>query len=303
MPNFDTFAFTPMMPKLNTENPEVKEYLLRAASYWIEEIGIDGWRLDVANEVDHRFWRDFRAVVKRANPEVYILGEVWHNSLAWLQGDQFDAVMNYPITNIALDFFAKGSIDAYQFASGIDSIHSAYPLSVNEVAFNLLDSHDTPRLLTMSGGDRQRMMLAAVFQLTYYGAPCIYYGDEVGMGGENDPDCRRTMVWERNKQDRALFSFYKKMIELRKKHRALRDGTFTFLLAKAGRKEIAYERRDKENDFVIIMNTNEQGSLIKLEVFDGVWSNVFTGKEYVVKKGDLQVKLGSLDFMILWKKR
>lgn len=104
IPTYDTFAFEPHMPKLNTEHPEVKEYLLKVAEFWITEVGIDGWRLDVANEVDHDFWREFRKVVKRANPEAYILGEIWHESAPWLEGDKFDAVMNYPFTDAVLDF-------------------------------------------------------------------------------------------------------------------------------------------------------------------------------------------------------
>ncbi|EGL82787.1 alpha amylase catalytic region [Caldalkalibacillus thermarum TA2.A1] len=134
-PNYDTFAFTPFMPKFNTENPEVKEYLLNVAKYWIEEVGIDGWRLDVANEVDHAFWREFLKVVKQAKPDAYILGEIWHNALPWLQGDQFDAVMNYPVTNAALDFFCKGETDAEQFMSRIEAMH--VPLLLRGLIFIL----------------------------------------------------------------------------------------------------------------------------------------------------------------------
>src|SRR5690625_7339887 len=103
------------MPKLNTSNPDVKKYLLDVARYWIEEFDIDGWRLDVANEVDHSFWREFRKIVKETKQEAYILGEIWHDSMPWLQGDQFDAVMNYPFTNSVLDFFAYNKINAEQF--------------------------------------------------------------------------------------------------------------------------------------------------------------------------------------------
>src|SRR5699024_5658775 len=103
VPNFDSFAFTSHMPKLNTEHPDVKQYLLDVATYWIKEFDIDGWRLDVANEVDHQFWREFRTAVKSVKQDVYILGEIWHDSMPWLQGDQFDAVMNYPFTNSAIE--------------------------------------------------------------------------------------------------------------------------------------------------------------------------------------------------------
>ena len=187
-PNYDTFAFTEQMPKLNTENAEVKEYLLNVARYWIEEFDIDGWRLDVANEVDHSFWREFRKTVKSVKPDAYILGEIWHDSMPWLQGDQFDAVMNYPFTQSALDFFAKGTINADVFAQRISHVLHSYPNNVNEVSFNLLGSHDTPRILTIANENKDRLKLLFLFQLTFIGSPCIYYGDEIGMTG-------RTRSW------------------------------------------------------------------------------------------------------------
>lgn len=149
IPTYDTFAFEPTMPKLNTENPEVQEYLLQVAEYWVKEIGIDGWRLDVANEVDHRFWRLFRNRVRAVNPDAYILGEIWHDSMMWLLGDQFDAVMNYPLTYAILDFVNTDQLDGNGFANTVGALLASYPQQVNEVAFNLLGSHDTPRLLTL----------------------------------------------------------------------------------------------------------------------------------------------------------
>lgn len=302
-PNFDTFAFTPLMPKLNTENPEVKEYLLDVAKYWIEEIGIDGWRLDVANEVDHQFWRDFRNTVKEANPEAYILGEIWHNSLPWLQGDQFDAVMNYPVTNTTLDFFCKETIDAEQFMSGIDEMHVSYPLQVNQVAFNLLDSHDTPRLLTICEEDQRKLRLAVTFQLTYLGTPCIYYGDEIGLTGGHDPDCRKTMIWDKSEQDRELFNFYKQIIHLRNRYAALRTGSFSFLSAMKGTKQIAYERRNEQDHFVIIMNAANQEASIQVALPKGSWTDI-SKEELTNKQEGLQtMTLAAYHYIILKKTR
>ena len=231
------------MPKLNTEHPAVKQYLLEAARYWVEEIGIDGWRLDVANEVDHHFWREFRQTVKEVNPEAYILGEIWHDSMMWLEGDQFDAVMNYPFTNALLNYAAYGHIDGLAFANAIGTQLANYPQQVGEVAFNLLDSHDTPRLLTLCDGDERRMKLAALFQFTYPGAPCIYYGDEIGMSGEGgDPDRRQRMVWDEAGQNSELLHFYQTLIKLRKQHPSLRSMDIRFLHAKAKDAAIVYER-------------------------------------------------------------
>jgi cyclomaltodextrinase len=298
--NYDTFAFVPEMPKLNTEHPLVKEYLLEVARYWIADIGCDGWRFDVVNEVDHQFWREFRQVVKSANPEAYILGEIWHNSLPWLQGDQFDAIMNYPVTTSVLEFFCKDIIDAEEFMGRLDAIMLAYPLQVNEASFNLLDSHDTARLLTISKDNKKRMKLAATFQLTYLGAPCIYYGDEIGMTGDNDPDCRKPMVWHKTKQDLELFEFYKSMIKLRLENRALRDGTFRFLTAEKKSKLVAYERTTENTRFIIAMNSSEEAAAIQIPgASDSSWHVVSGSGVITTKANTLKVTLPALEYVII----
>lgn len=299
-PNYHTFAFVPEMPKLNTENPEVKEYLLDVARYWIEEVGIDGWRLDVANEVDHQFWREFRRTVKEANPEAYILGEIWHDAMPWLQGDQFDAVMNYPFANAVLQFFAKGEGDSKQFAHQLMKVIAMYPQHVHESMFNLLDSHDTPRLLHTCREDKDRMKLAVLFQLSYPGVPCIYYGDEVGMTGDTDPDCRRTMIWDESKQDRDLFAFYRKLIALRKTHRAWRDGGFRFIHLDCHPKMVAYERMDDENRFLFFLNTADSSIPLTLsDIPSGDWNIVWTNELVRQENHGLKVSVPPKGFLIL----
>ncbi|RKP54169.1 alpha-glycosidase [Cohnella endophytica] len=258
IPTYDAFAFEPHMPKLNTENAEVQAYLLEVARYWIEEIGVDGWRLDVANEVDHRFWRKFRDVVKKANPDAYILGEIWHDSQPWLGGDQFDAVMNYPLTEAMLDYAVRGTRDGKQFADLAGYLLAAYPQQATEAAFNLLGSHDTPRLLTLSKGDKRRMKLATAIQFTLAGTPCIYYGDEVGLSGGQDPGCRKCMEWDESKQDRELFDFFATLVKLRRDHRALRDGTFELQYAEPGSKLLAYAREAEGERFLVILNAGKR---------------------------------------------
>ncbi|WP_027094173.1 alpha-glycosidase [Cohnella thermotolerans] len=300
IPTYETFAFEPIMPKLNTENPEVKKYLLDVARYWIEEIGIDGWRLDVANEVDHAFWREFRQTVKAAKPDAYILGEIWHDSIPWLQGDQFDAVMNYPFTNAVLDFFAKETIDAAGFANAIGKQLAAYPQQVNETAFNLLDSHDTPRLLTQCGDDERRMRLAALFQLTYPGTPCIYYGDEFGMSGEGDPDCRKCMVWDEKEQNREMFDFYRRTIALRKKHPALREIGLRFLQAEEGGRTLVYERRSAKGErFVVAMNASGREAKVSVSA-EGKWVDAYSGEAAEIARGRLGATLPAYGFAV-WK--
>ena len=258
LPNYDTFAFVETMPKLNTENAEVKAYLLDVARYWIEEFDIDGWRLDVANEVDHAFWREFRQVVKSVKPDTYILGEIWHDSMPWLQGDQFDAVMNYPFTNSSIDYFAKNDIDAETFANSITEVLHMYPANVNEVAFNLLDSHDTPRIMTLADGNVDRLKLLYLFHLSFIGSPCIYYGDEIGMAGGQDPGCRACMIWDENEQNLKLFNYVRLLINLRKTEPTFGNGgSFRFIHTDNENNCIIYEKYNDMKRLIFIVNNSD----------------------------------------------
>src|SRR5699024_9267636 len=201
---YDTFAFTPHMPKLNTANPEVQEYLLNVARYWIEEFDIDAWRLDVANEVDHVFWKRFRQTCDAAKKDFYILGEIWHSSQSWLQGDEFHAVMNYAYTDAILDYFVKKRIPVTKMMAEINNQMMLYRDQTNQMQFNILDSHDTPRLLTETKEDKDLAKQVQAFTYIQPGVPCLYYGDEIGLTGGMDPDCRKCMVWEKEKQDQDL---------------------------------------------------------------------------------------------------
>ena len=235
---YDTFAFTPFMPKLNTANPEVQKYLLDIATYWIKKFDIDGWRLDVANEVDHHFWKKFREAVTEIKPDIYILGEIWHSSQAWLQGDEFHAVMNYAFTDSIKDYFAKKKITASQMVSGMNHQQMLYRDQVNEGTFNLLDSHDTARILTLCQGNKELMKSVMAFMFLQKGSPCIYYGTEIGMTGEDDPDCRKCMIWEKEEQDLELFGFIKELVSLRKQlSKIISEGSTQWL--------IVYDREDK----------------------------------------------------------
>ena len=213
---YHTFAFASYMPKLNTANPEVKDYLLSVATYWIEHFDIDAWRLDVANEVDHQFWRDFRRAVLAKKPDLYILGEVWHTSQPWLNGDEFHAVMNYPLSDSIKDYFLSRSKKTSQFIAEINCQSMYYKQQISEVMFNLLDSHDTERILTTAKGDIQLVKSALAFLFLQRGTPCIYYGTELELGGGMDPDCRRVMPWERVSNDNDMLNFMKNLIQLRK---------------------------------------------------------------------------------------
>lgn len=279
-PNYDTFAFTHMMPKLNTANPEVKEYLLNVGRYWVEEFDIDGWRLDVANEVDHQFWREFRQTVKSVKPDVYILGEIWHDSMPWLQGDQFDAVMNYPFTQAVVEYVAKNEINAEEFAEQLTKLLNKYPKNVNEVAFNLLGSHDTPRILTICENNKDRVKLLLLLQFSFIGTPCIYYGDEIGLTGENDPGCRKCMVWNKNEQDTNLWNFVRRLIELRKTFLTFgAKGQFEVIETDKETNHILYSKKTADETIIIVINNSNQKIKVNVpyDFSDGqaidIWNN------------------------------
>ena len=232
----------PALPKFNTDCPAVREYLLNVATHWID-FGIDGWRLDVPNEIDDDdFWREFRTRVRAINPEAYIVGEVWGEARRWLQGDMWDAVMNYQITAACLGFFGGNTLDlqetrrpssfshvktfsAAEFVEEFQRVTSMYSPEVVASQLNLLDSHDMPRFLTCCSGDIAALKMAWLFLCLIPGAPCVYYGDEIGLDGRQDPDCRKGFPWNEGAWDTDLRSWYQQCIQLRSQHSVLKNQT------------------------------------------------------------------------------
>lgn len=266
-PNYETFANQiATMPKLMTCHDDVKEYFLEVGRYWVREFGIDGWRLDVANEIDHHFWREFREAVKSENPDALIVGELWHEASEWVRGDQFDSVMNYSFQYACLDFFAKNTIRARAFANRLAKVQVNHTQAVNLSMFNLLDSHDTERFLTTCGGNVQKMALAVAFQLTYEGAPMIYYGDEVGMEGFNDPDCRRGMIWDPNEQNEDLLAWYRRLIALRREHPVLRLGHCKTVWADSATNIYGFVRFNEGEQVLVLLNNQAKPQSVDLTV-------------------------------------
>lgn len=254
--NYETFAFTQFMPKFNTFNEEVRTYLLDVARYWIKECNIDGWRLDVANEVNAEFWRDFRKVVKSENKDVYILGEVWHDSMPWLRGDQFDSVMNYPFMTAVLELFAQKTITSQEFSEKMTKVIHMYPSNVMESIFNLVDSHDTPRILTECKNDIGTVKQIFTLLLTFIGTPCLYYGDEIGLDGDMDPGCRKCMPWDPAQQNDDLFRHVQRLIALRKQNPVLaNDGDLQFIPDIP--QVIMYKRQTESVTALVMLNLSE----------------------------------------------
>ncbi|SCZ77772.1 glycoside hydrolase family 13 protein [Pseudobutyrivibrio xylanivorans] len=214
--NFECFAYCEYMPKLNTAVPAVQEFLLDIATYWIDVADIDGWRLDVADEVSHDFWRQFRKAVKAKKSDAVIIGENWHDAYPALMGEQQDSIMNYAYTKVCLDYFAKERCDEKKTVWHLNSILMRNMEQVNYMMLNLLDSHDTLRFFTEIGKDKKKLETALALTMFFPGTPCMYYGTEIAMEGAYDPDCRRCFDWDKNHWDMELMDAIKGLLALKK---------------------------------------------------------------------------------------
>ncbi len=252
IPNYECFAYERLMPKLNTANQKVREYLCDVCRHWLTLYKIDGWRLDVASEVDDGFWRSFCQAAKEANPDALIIGEVWESAGHWLDGSMFHATMNYDFRKHCRDFFASGAIDAEGFQARVTNMLMRYRKNLPYVQLNLLDSHDVSRFLSLCGGDKERLKLAVLFQMCFVGIPSVFYGDEQGISGVSEEEYRHHMIWD---GDQDLYNFYRQAIALRRKYAAFRRGDFTTLLA-AGR-VFVFRRSYYGERLTVAIGTNE----------------------------------------------
>ena len=214
-------------------NMDVVNYVLKTADVWLGEFDIDGFRLDVPNEVPFWFWKLFRERCNSIKEDVWLVGEIWGNAGRWIGPDCFDSTMNYKFfRDPVMDFFGKGTIDAATFDARLSPGRFQYPPQSVAVMMNLMDSHDTIRFLT-TAKDVRRLMLGAMFGMSYVGMPHIWYGNEVGMVGGKDPDCRRPMDWryEGDPRKQALRDYYGRITRLRRDNKVLSRGSFTTLAA------------------------------------------------------------------------
>ncbi|SEU20184.1 glycoside hydrolase family 13 protein [Paenibacillus sp. NFR01] len=292
-PNYETFGEgIAVMPKLNMGHPAVADYMMEVAKYWVREAGIDGWRLDVANEVNPLFWSRFRRELKEEFPELLIIGEIMHAPGPWLRGDQFDGGMNYVLRDALLEFFAEQTAGPARFMEQQLHIEAMLNDQANSAMFQLLGSHDTLRFLTACkeggrGWDHEatalrRMKLAVFFQMTYFGIPMIYYGDEVGMEGATDPHCRKPMLWEPETQNAELLGWYRKLIALRREYPMLRGkGAFQPWIVDEARNVVGYFRGRGSDKAGVILNLSPNHYQLELDGSSfgkNVLTDVLTGR-------------------------
>jgi cyclomaltodextrinase / maltogenic alpha-amylase / neopullulanase len=254
IPNFKCFGYYGGMPKLNLKNPEVEKYITDVACYWIKECDIDGWRLDVGDEISHFFWKNFRKAIKAVKKDMLIIGEIWHYAGDFLEGDEWDTVMNYPFYLNLIDLLADEKINVSQFVQNLGYLKGRLNKKCYPLMWNLIDSHDTARFLHLCHDNKKKQHLAAAFQLLLPGMPMVYYGDEYAMPGANDPDCRRGMYWDEEYQDKEMYNWYKKLMQIRKTHACIVEGEMIETIANDDEDTIVMIRKNGDETIAMLFN-------------------------------------------------
>jgi len=274
---FSGFAFLDNMPKLNTGNPEVADYCINRCRYWVENWGIDGIRFDVGNEVSHDFLKKIRRELKSLKPELFLLGEIWHDSIQWLQGDEYDSVMNYPFFESIHNFWLDPEQNSRDLMYAVNRVYSMYPRQANRVIFNFLDTHDTLRARNRCGSlDVLYQQLTML--MTLPGTPCIYYGTEIAMPGSHDPDCRRTMPWkEIDRGDHgAAIERMKALISIRKTFSQIREEEVLWHYDPACPRLVRYDRPGEQGILRVILNGDGEAQAVP-ETGKVLFSHGFAG--------------------------
>ena len=279
IPNYKCFGYYGGMPKLNLKNPEVEKFITDVACYWIKECDIDGWRLDVGDEISHFFWKNFRKAIKAVKKDMLIIGEIWHYAGDFLEGDEWDTVMNYPFYLNLIDLLADEKINVSQFVQNLGYLKGRLNKKCYPLMWNLIDSHDTARFLHLCHDNKKKQHLAAAFQLLLPGMPMVYYGDEYAMPGANDPDCRRGMYWDEEYQDKEMYNWYKKLMQIRKAHACIVEGEMIETITNDDDDTIVMIRKNGEETIAMLFNCGnsakefneyaEKHNLLTDSAFDG----------------------------------
>jgi len=286
------------LPKFNTNNPKVRQYLLGVARYWIEQ-GADGWRLDVPNEInDDSFWEEFRHVVKSANPDAYLLGEIWSADSRWVGEGHFDGLMDYPVMEALAGLLASNTMNVPQFAEKVEGLLSYYRLENANAMYVPVGSHDTERILTRMGNRIDKTKLAFLFQFAYPGAPAIYYGDEIGLAGGKDPGCRGAFLWDENKWNIEIHEFIKTLVRLRKQYIAMRRGEYINLKSISNPTCYAFLRKTAGEQVLVIMNASASDQRIIISTDEIGWEDgrrindlIDPSKQHIITNPTLEIPI------------
>ena len=267
-PNYECVGWYQWMPKLNLANAKTCDYFIGVGKYWIKHCHIDGWRLDVADEIEGRFWERFSREVKQDFPDTILIGETWGDAGRLVTGNRLDGAMNYLFKNAVTAWAATGTVSTREFDHRVNKMLALYPEEVRLRMYNLLDSHDTPRFLYECAGDKRRLRVAAALMMTFPGCPAVFYGDEIGLTGANDPDCRRAMLWDRDRQDRALLEWYRKLIRIRKRLPALVLGSYRANFCGEGLGPYGFIRSLGPENVYVVLNPTDREFAISVPILE-----------------------------------
>ena len=276
-PNYACWAGVRSLPEWNHANPAVREYLLSVVRHWLVGYGIDGWRLDAVEHMPPDFVREIRRTVKEANPEAYVLGEVMGLAAGWFKFQALDGVMNYRLWEALVHFIAWDSWDAPRFLAYLKGLWGSYPRANLYASYNLTGSHDKPRILTLCGGNRRKVALFIATIIALPGAPAIYYGDEIGLEGGDDPDCRRCFPWDPARWDTELRGLFRRLIQLRRTEPALRRGELRFGETKARAFSLIRELADHRIVFLLNAGDDEVSFRLSRSASDLLTGEVHRG--------------------------
>ncbi|MCK4258809.1 MAG: alpha-glucosidase C-terminal domain-containing protein [Halanaerobiales bacterium] len=306
----------PTMPKLDFSSTQLGDEIYRNSDSVIQHYlkapyNIDGWRFDVANEIgkngteegNHEIWQEIRTYIKSVNPDAYMLGEFWENSVSWLGGDQWDAAMNYygfiiPVSNWVAGKDTHNNtqvIDTNTFDIQLTQRLAEIPRQAQLTMLNSLSTHDTARFLYRADEDIWKLKVAAVFQMTFIGTPCIYYGDEIGMTGGNDPYNRASFRWDPADWNNDILTLYKNLIQIRKTYPALKTGSFKPLLVDNNNKIYSFGRWDEDNRIIVALNNDSTSHNVtvnawQLSIPNGATvTDALTGNQYTVVNGQITI--------------
>ncbi len=274
------------MPKVNSLNPQWQDYIKRLVEKYDID-GVGGWRLDVATEVAPEFWSDFfRPLVKSLDEEMILVAEFWGDAKSLLRGKSFDSAMNYPFKDAVVEYVFRAGNSAGRFVAMTNFYLNAYPPQTLHSLWNILDSHDTERIMTLAFNQRDLMKIAVAIQMTFIGSPVIYYGDEVGMKGGKDPENRAPMIWDDQRWDMEVFDFYRKLIEIRKTHTALKTGDYSVLASEGP--VLGYIRSLGEDRVIVLTNPSRERATFTVSL-EGRYVENLTGREFDFKPGAFEI--------------
>lgn len=255
-PSYKAWWGVPDMPKVNFESKEARQWALDVTKHWIENFDIDGWRMDVAKELDFSFWKEFRDIAHKANKDTLLISEIFGDTSQWLQGDRFDGTMNYSFREAMTDYFATKRINNKEFADSLANLYSMYSFEALSSCQNLLSSHDVKRFLNRCGNEEDGILGAIFLQATFPGIAGIYYGDEIGLGGADDPFNREPFPWHNEESwNSTILDYTKKLMNIKKSSSIFKYGRFELL--DDNEQFVAFRRILKDESMLCIINRSK----------------------------------------------